>query len=620
MDNRYTLVLRALVGAVCLCLSIARAAAGEPAQLDVGPEPFASPHGYGWYELLIDGSAQLAPREVLDSRAFGRADRDRINAGFTDAQVWARFTLHWSPARSASLALVLPKPLIDDVEFLAVADGEIVKDVLTGDSRPFASRPFGYRAFAFELVPRPGQTVTYLLRLRSQSSGLEVPLVLLETSQFRHLLSRENFWLGGYFGAMSLLAIAVVCLFLRLRQAVFLHYALYIASFTLMLAALSGYGMMLLWPAAGAAQQFLPTGLVTLAMTTGMLFIDCTLGLARWPRRRLLMAVLLTVAAVGSVVQVTGGSIGVRIVIAVAVLFCPLLIAQCLASMRAGDRFAGYFLAGWLCYIAGALATAFDALGLVSHSLFTSYGLYFGALAEFVFFTVIMSERMALANRAKETQIERTNAELAELNQNLESIVRHRTRELEERNRELADLAIRDSLTGLYNHSASIELLDQILHQSQRYDFPVTVVMVDIDHFKRVNDTYGHQVGDALLERMAHTLLESLRDSDIVGRYGGEEFLIAMPHADAAAAREFGERLLARARAIGVPRAAGEHLTISLGISVYHPYGQRLGAAEIIRRADEALYRSKRDGRDRLTVDNLAVVSSNEAPSRSSLS
>ncbi len=178
----------------------------------------------------------------------------------------------------------------------------------------------------------------------------------------------------------------------------------------------------------------------------------------------------------------------------------------------------------------------------------------------------------------------------------------------------MSELAARDSLTGLYNHSTAIELLEQLVQQSQRYAFPLAVIMVDLDNFKQLNDTYGHQAGDQVLEAMSQTLLDSVRGSDVVGRYGGEEFLIAMPHTDAPAAREYGERLLKRVREIDVPGCGARNLTASVGVAVYYPHGQRTSAPELVRRADEALYRSKRDGRDRITIDGLSLGTGELAP------
>ena len=164
---------------------------------------------------------------------------------------------------------------------------------------------------------------------------------------------------------------------------------------------------------------------------------------------------------------------------------------------------------------------------------------------------------------------------------------------------------MRDSLTGLYNHSTTIELPEQLLSQSQRYEFPVATVMLDIDNFKQLNDNFGHQLGDHVLEEVSQTLADSVRGSDVVGRYGGEEFLIVMPHADAQAAREYGERVLALIPEIHIEN---NHISASIGVSVFHPRGHGASAQEVIRRADEALYRSKREGRDRLTVDSLSLV------------
>ena len=166
---------------------------------------------------------------------------------------------------------------------------------------------------------------------------------------------------------------------------------------------------------------------------------------------------------------------------------------------------------------------------------------------------------------------------------------------------------------SLYNHSTTIDLLEQLLSQSQRYEFPIATVMLDIDNFKQLNDSHGHQLGDHMLEEVSWALSCSARGADIVGRYGSEEFLTVMPHGDALAAREYGERLLARIREIHV---GATRITASIGVSVFHPRGQRASAADVIGRADEALYRSKREGRDRLTVDSLSMVVANDGERR----
>ena len=212
-----------------------------------------------------------------------------------------------------------------------------------------------------------------------------------------------------------------------------------------------------------------------------------------------------------------------------------------------------------------------------------------------------------MVKREQQSRMSEMNRELSMLNENLESIVVERTRKLEQKNLELRELAVRDSLTGLFNHSTTIELLEQLLQQSKRYHFSIAAIMLDLDHFKSINDGYGHPTGDLVIEAVADVLKQSARSSDIVGRYGGEEFLIVLAHADESAAREYGERLLQRLRTVRV-KGFDRPLTASAGISITGPANRVIMTAEIIARADDALYESKRNGRDCLTVSEQSLA------------
>ncbi|MEQ8232744.1 MAG: diguanylate cyclase [Gammaproteobacteria bacterium] len=609
MLDRYSLPMRAWLRMGTLAL-LSCVAAASGAALDLPASAFNSPPGTAWFGLFVDASATL-DIEAVRARpdAFAPASRGSANLGFTRARVWAYFRLRHADGRRAPLFLLLPRPLLDQVSFYEVRDDAVRAHSSSGDALPFAARALPYRDIAFELPARPGATVDYFVRVDSPTSAVDMTLELVDEETFRRRVSRDQLLLGGYFGVMAGLVVTALMLALLLRQAVFASFALYVGTFALMSAAVSGYGMMLLWPDTPVLQQVLPTLLVTVAIFAGIAFLQRFIELSAWPVFRRLFRAGMALATLGATVHLlTDAQLGTVLVIATALALCPAVLVACLLRALRGDRFAGWFLCGWLAYSVGTLVAAVDMIGLADTGPWGAYALYLGALVKFVTLTLAMADRLRLAENEKEAQIAATHAELAALNHNLESMVRERTCELEERNRELGELAIRDSLTGLYNHSATIELLDQMLHQSHRYDFPVTVLMLDIDHFKHVNDTYGHQVGDAVLETVSRALLDALRDSDVVGRYGGEEFLIAMPHADALAARDFGERLLRRMRAIDIAGAPQFHLSASIGISVCHARDRRMGAAELIGRADEALYRSKREGRDRLTVDNLGLV------------
>jgi diguanylate cyclase (GGDEF)-like protein len=190
---------------------------------------------------------------------------------------------------------------------------------------------------------------------------------------------------------------------------------------------------------------------------------------------------------------------------------------------------------------------------------------------------------------------------MSELRQNerqLERRVDARMRELASANEKLAVMAQTDALTGLLNRRAIFELATSDLQRCRRYSRPLAVIMIDLDFFKAVNDTYGHQAGDEVLRHVGAVLRASLRTSDRSARYGGEEFLVVAPEADEETAHDLAERL--RAVFADSPTHVGSlqiPLTISLGFALLQPDDD---LASLIKRADDALYEAKRKGRNRV--------------------
>ncbi|WMC10682.1 diguanylate cyclase [Oceanimonas pelagia] len=174
---------------------------------------------------------------------------------------------------------------------------------------------------------------------------------------------------------------------------------------------------------------------------------------------------------------------------------------------------------------------------------------------------------------------------------------------LERKNRELARLSTTDALTGLVNRGHLEQLLTREIHRYQRYGTGFAVVMLDVDHFKQVNDSCGHAVGDQVLRRLAELMREHTRLSDCPGRWGGEEFLILCPNTDAEGACRLAELLRRRIEQESFP-VIGRR-TCSFGVTAIGPGDQ---ARELLTRADEALYRAKRGGRNRVEADEAVCL------------
>ncbi len=160
--------------------------------------------------------------------------------------------------------------------------------------------------------------------------------------------------------------------------------------------------------------------------------------------------------------------------------------------------------------------------------------------------------------------------------------------------------ALKDPLTGLNNRAAMDTMMRREVRLAQRKQSPLAVILADIDHFKKINDGYGHVVGDHCLQTVAHTLAESIRDSDLVFRYGGEEFLILLGQTDRDGARLLAERIRRKVAELHVPGHPEHRLGLSLGVAELLPDEDGL---TLCKRADAALYRAKRGGRNRVEVD-----------------
>lgn len=234
----------------------------------------------------------------------------------------------------------------------------------------------------------------------------------------------------------------------------------------------------------------------------------------------------------------------------------------------------------------------------------------------------LLHSQLARRTRELEDELEyrrRIEAQLETIRDELEQRVRERTQDLESRNEELSVVRLEletanrrlkrmvavDALTGIANRRHFDRTLERELRRARRNDRPLSLVFLDLDGFKRFNDTYGHARGDEVLRQVAQTLDETFRrGGDLVARYGGEEFAVILPDVDSRRAELYAERLRRRIWRLAIQREACEladRVTISGGVATVCP-PQIATADELLHAADEALYRAKRLGRNRIAM------------------
>ena len=179
----------------------------------------------------------------------------------------------------------------------------------------------------------------------------------------------------------------------------------------------------------------------------------------------------------------------------------------------------------------------------------------------------------------------------------------------------IENMAARDELTGVFNRRSLVDVLKQQKNRVDRYGRTFSVLLIDIDNFKRINDTFGHQAGDVVLKSFARAAAASLRGTDVFGRYGGEEFMAIVEQTSLDRSSVVAGRLCELARGLEFDHLAGQRLSVSVGAAEYQP---RESWQETVDRADRALYRAKQGGRDRFELAMAPPQTLNSAGGRQS--
>jgi len=275
------------------------------------------------------------------------------------------------------------------------------------------------------------------------------------------------------------------------------------------------------------------------------------------------------------------------------------IIAAAVVMLRRGYQPARLFLLAWALFLAGTAMFTLLAFGLVPRNFWTLNGVQIGSALEMLLLSLALGSRYASLRMENIRIVQQTNEQLERSVIDRTKQLRTAIAQLGEANVQLRDFSQRDPLTGAYNRRHFREALEQALDPSKHDGMPLALLLLDLDHFKQVNDTYGHLAGDDCLRHAANLLEEVVgARGGLVARFGGEEFVAVLPGTDAQAALQVAEAV--RLHIQQSPVATQHHaIRLSASIGVHTVHASRGTAPEdVIRFADEALYRAKDDGRN----------------------
>lgn len=521
--------------------------------------------------------------------------------------------------------LSLDNPLLDRVELFHFIDGKLSDTLVMGDSLPFALRPIQSTGFLYPIEFTPASEHTLFIRVDSRGAAhlnflLVTPKALYQNAESQLLLN------GSQLGALAAIGLFALFIAATAKSFSYAYYSGYVLSMTLLVASINGFAFRYLWPDWPQLQLYVIPILIPLVMGFAVLFTEKVLQLKRHGIKRLRLARAMTALAV--LMSLTSPlfpyEVAIHSQILMVLVFTSILMWMAVAQAIKGDKLAKLYSVGWCSMLAGALFTSLLYLGIVHASFKPQLPVMIGLTFEVVFMAAVLAIRYNDERRAKQTIQQRALEQAKRLQdlqeqalrdeertkQELERMVQERTleleitlRELNEANRKLTEKALVDSLTQLSNRRAFDKRLSAEGRLSRRQHTPLSLLMLDIDRFKGINDTYGHLAGDEILRQVAELLQSQLkRPSDLLSRFGGEEFAIILPNTSAEGAVQLAEQIRQAVMNMDIEwEGIAIPLTISAGVSAAvittdgHP-------TELLEQADKALYQAKQTGRNKVCL------------------
>lgn len=545
----------------CLLVSLAVPVFGDSPNLVTLPvgQPVNIEKLAGSVEILEDRDGSQDIGAISHHPGFTDATPASANVGFTSSAWWVRFALRNDADAPRLVYLRQGYPLIDSLDFYQPDGAGGWRHVATGDRRPFNSRPVEHRDFLFPIELPAGAQQTLYLRYASQGP-IDVDLSLLDANELAATVGREQTAYGIYFGAVFMLLVWAGLVFIAVRDIAFLAYFMYVATFGLYMSVNTGLAYQYLWPFSPQWANSCLLVLLNVSLITALQF-SITILRARdyTPRLEKVARVLQLLALAGVALNpVLPYAVLVKPVTYLILASVVFMIAFGIVSLLAGSRPAKLYVIAWTAFLTGSIVFVLKNFGVLPHTFMTQHSWQVGSLLEMILLSMTLSSRM---------------------------------NELKEQSRT-------DPLTLLGNRRLFDDRLPAEFDAARAAAQPLSLLVLDIDNFKTYNDRHGHALGDEAIKLVGSALRRLARKPVLACRFGGDEFCMILPGADANAASLVAERLRASVQG----RGDAQGITISVGFATVTDPAEFPTHDKLFEAADAALYSAKQAGRNRVAA------------------
>ncbi len=506
---------------------------------------------------------------VLPSNNFKPLAKPVASHLFTSSAFWYKFDVKNSENIALDRLIVFEPAWLDSVIINIVTQEGKVQRYEGGNIYPYTQRSLDHYLINFEHLFDPGISTVYI-QVKTRDPFI-VSVSILEKSLFLNEQLMIILLVGLIYGGIIAMLFYNLFLYFGIKERYYAYYVLYLGTYLMANASYNGYTFMSLFSAHPEIQNWSQSISIYLFVVSALLFARSFLNLVKYHPTlyKMTTTVIYVILAIAIFSPLAGGYHTHVMLSIVSITFMSAYIfVISLISWKKGNRSARFFLLGAISGLIGAFSTSLTVMSFIPYSYWTykasDYGIYVDV--------VLIS--LALADRMKITQEKRLIAEQE---------------------------AKTDVLTGLSNRRYYYKIGTKEYQRLKRNERNVSVVVFDIDNFKHINDSYGHALGDLVLENTSKIIKDTIREYDYAFRMGGDEFLLLLPETEVDEAYNLAERI--RKEIKGLQVNADEHtlsITASFGISDFNKTDMTIET--IAKRADDALYQAKRAGKDRVVI------------------
>lgn len=519
-------------------------------------------------EYLQETGAELSLEQVKQAHQDGRfsaSDSGILSFGIGARPVWLRIQAFNPEQKKLLQRLQVETSWLDRLEVYFLDGGDKPLVYQTGDRYAYTKRPVEGRFFAFDHQFIPGTTTIYI---RVETPDPMVIPVYLSTVEDADARASDGSYLYGFiYGVVVALLAYNLLLFLSLRAWRYYYFAVYLGAFLLMNMSYTGHAYMWIWPDYPAWQLWANHILILLFPMAGLLFATTFLNTRLYfPRLHNGVIAFCLIFGVAEVLAILAGAQALALIISFVFIFSFSITMVYMGSLSllAGNQSAKYFLIASVAHVTGSSITAMTTWSLIPYSIIGYHAIEIGMMLDAILLAI------ALADQFRNVQEQRLRAE---------------------------HLAMLDPLTGTHNRRGFYQLVSPLWNHALEQQHDMAIIMLDIDMFKSINDEYGHAQGDQILTLVAKSLKDSIRTSDVMARWGGEEFIVLLPQTPELSALQIAERFRQRISSMRI-RANDKDINLTVSLGVAYTGQPQNSLDDFIVLADTHLYKAKNLGRN----------------------